>query len=535
MDKAQAAYQKKDYARSAELYLAAIEAGVQGADAPYNAACSFALAGKKREAFECLGMAVRRGMSNADHLVKDEDLTSLHGDPQWQPLMEACRASRKVEQQLWDSKAFETPYRDNLSDDEKVAGLSKLWFEIKINFVNFGLVPEVKWDALYLEYLPRVRQTKSTREYYKLLMQLGAQLKDANTNVYPPDELTDVFYARPRLTPRLVEDKVLIVGVSGDKLLQDGIKPGVEVLEINGMPVKNYARQEVIPYLSSSTKQDLEVRAYGYMLFAGPAEEPLRLTLADAEGNKFERSVPRIGFNTKPKTDSKPKAESSPKPQTVPPLKWKLYPDGIAYVPVDTFGNDRIVEQFKTAFSKVDKAAVLILDLRDNGGGNSGVGFRLLGMLTDKPFRISHWRTRDYRPVYRAAGVREEEWYEQTDGTWQPDGTRCYHKPVIVLTSPRTFSAAEDFCVAFDFLKRGTIIGEPTGGSTGQPLTFKLPGGGTARVCTKHDTYPDGKEFIGVGVQPHLLVVPTVADFRANRDTVLEAALTEARKLAGAK
>jgi C-terminal processing protease CtpA/Prc len=100
----------------------------------------------------------------------------------------------------------------------------------------------------------------------------------------------------------------------------------------------------------------------------------------------------------------------------------------------------------------------------------------------------------------------------------------------VVLTSVRSFSAAEDFAVAFDYAKRGTIIGEPTGGSTGQPLSFSLPGGGRARVCTKRDTYPDGKEFVGVGVQPQRVVHPTIADLRAGRDTVLEAALREVQR-----
>lgn len=59
-----------------------------------------------------------------------------------------------------------------------------------------------------------------------------------------------------------------------------------------------------------------------------------------------------------------------------------------------------------------------------------------------------------------------------------PDGTKLYTKPVVLLTSAGTYSAAEDFAVAFDAAKRGTIIGETTGGSTGQPLMFKLPGGG---------------------------------------------------------
>jgi len=46
-------------------------------------------------------------------------------------------------------------------------------------------------------------------------------------------------------------------------------------------------------------------------------------------------------------------------------------------------------------------------------------------------------------------------------------------------------------------------------------------------VCTKRDSYPDGKEFVGVGVQPDIVVHQTVADLRAARDSVLQAALKE--------
>jgi C-terminal processing protease CtpA/Prc len=99
-----------------------------------------------------------------------------------------------------------------------------------------------------------------------------------------------------------------------------------------------------------------------------------------------------------------------------------------------------------------------------------------------------------------------------------------------VLTSARTFSAAEDFTVAFDAMHRGLIVGEPTGGSTGQPMFFSLPGGGNARVCAKHDMYPDGKEFVGVGIQPGIVVKPTVSDLRKGKDTVLDAAIAELGK-----
>ncbi|MEM1181973.1 MAG: hypothetical protein AAGM22_26740, partial [Acidobacteriota bacterium] len=52
-----------------------------------------------------------------------------------------------------------------------------------------------------------------------------------------------------------------------------------------------------------------------------------------------------------------------------------------------------------------------------------------------------------------------------------------------------------------------------------------LPGGGSARIVTKRDTYPDGSDFVGRGVQPDLVAAPTVEAFRQGRDVELEAAL----------
>ena len=93
-----------------------------------------------------------------------------------------------------------------------------------------------------------------------------------------------------------------------------------------------------------------------------------------------------------------------------------------------------------------------------------------------------------------------------------------------MLIGGDTFSAAEDMAAAFDMLERGKLIGQPTGGSTGQPLMFALPGGGRARVCTKHDSYADGTEFVGVGVQPDIVVKLTLEDFRKKIDRTVEIA-----------
>jgi C-terminal processing protease CtpA/Prc len=74
-------------------------------------------------------------------------------------------------------------------------------------------------------------------------------------------------------------------------------------------------------------------------------------------------------------------------------------------------------------------------------------------------------------------------------------------------------------------MDRGEIVGQSTGGSTGQPLVIHLPGGGSARICSKRDRYPDGTEFVGVGVKPDIEIEPTIADFRSGRDAAVERAL----------
>ncbi len=49
----------------------------------YNLACSYALLGKKEEAFSELKKAVRLGYSDPDHMRADPDLESLRGDPRF--------------------------------------------------------------------------------------------------------------------------------------------------------------------------------------------------------------------------------------------------------------------------------------------------------------------------------------------------------------------------------------------------------------------------------------------------------------------
>jgi carboxyl-terminal processing protease len=511
-EQALAAYTAKDFARSADLFLAAAKSDAENPALFYNGACSAALAGRADDAFSRLQRAVDLGWGTAEQLSKDSDLASLHADPRWQQLIGSLERAAVQRDKLWNNPALATPWNVPLTEDQRVAGLSRLWSEAKYNFVNFDLVPALDWDAAYLQALPRVRAAASNQAYYRELQAFAALLRDGHTGVYAEKDATDAWDARPGVDTLLLEGRVIVRDVFDPALKDTGLQAGWEIVAVEGQPVRAYAAAAVEPYMSGLTPQDRAMRTFEYYLLSGRGDTPVRVTVRDLLGTEHKLALPRMPAEAR--YAAQPRKAS---------FEWKLLPGKVALVTLRSFGNDSAADEYLKHFEEIAKADAIVFDLRDNSGGNSGVGYRILATLTDKPFLTSAWRTRDYRPTYRA-WKRGEMSYRGEPGEIAPDAAHRYDRPVVVLTSARTYSAAEDFVVAFDAMKRGRLVGETTGGSTGQPLAVALPGGAFVRICTKRDTYPDGREFVGVGIKPQLPAQPTVAAFRAGRDTVLDAA-----------
>ncbi|QIP12937.1 hypothetical protein G8759_10035 [Spirosoma aureum] len=444
----------------------------------------------------------------AGYITEMNEFEEVRKDPSIKSMLAKGQAAAR----LFNSTALKTPYKANISEDEKVAGLSKLWSEAKYNFAYFDHIPDIDWDKLYLEYLPKIRATRSTVDYLHVLESFCAQLHDGHTDVWASDPiLADSVARRPPIRPMLVEDKVLVLDVTQDSLEKTGIRPMLEIIRIDGTPVREYADRYVRPYQSGSTPQNIDVGTYSYRLLRGPKDKPVTLEFRDQSGQTFSRQLPRSGYT---------------KLKSLPAFTFRILPGNVAYVQLNNFENDKALKGFEAAFDSIAVTNALILDIRQNGGGDSGYGWAILGFLTDKPMQTGSYSSRLYSPLRRARGETVVfEPVETNEHGWPANGKKLYKKPVVVLTSGQTFSAAEDFAVVFDVMKRGAIIGEPTGGSTGQPLAFSLPGGVMARVCTKRDMYPDGTEWNAKGIQPTVLVRPRVADWQAGRDTVLEAAL----------
>jgi len=310
---------------------------------------------------------------------------------------------------------------------------------------------------------------------------------------------------------------VIVTDVFDPALEADGVAVGTEIVSINDKAARDYAESVVAPYASGSTEQDRENRTYGYMLLQGDKSEAIRLTLKKASGETKSIIVHRY---------CEPSSKcSEPNRQ---PVQFRILPENVAYLAVHEFVDDKGAKAMLDNFAAITQAEGLILDLRENYGGNQRNAVAILRMLTDRPFAQVIVRMLDYKPGARSSGI--VGWTNEAGSKETPDPIHYYSKPVAVLTGPGTFSAAENFVVLFDAMHRGTLVGATTPGSTGDSVMFKLPGGGTARIMAMDIEYPDGRIFEGVGVHPQVSVAPTILDIKEGRDPVVEKAVAILRK-----
>lgn len=465
--------------------------------------------GKALDALEAMQRYAWLGEAGA-MILGDGAFAPLSGEPRFQAILQTTSTPSRM---LKDFGA-DAPYRERLSVEERIAGLTQFWSDAREYFVHFDNAPELDWNKTYLAFLPKVMAAETTLDYYRVLMQLAPLLRDGHTNIYPPRELTERFYARPPIVTELVGDAVLVVSVNSTALA-GRLKVGDELVAIDGVPVKRHAEEKVAPFVSSSTPQDHALRTYSYQLLSGDAAQAVRLTLRDSAGRQRDEIVARgqQDLNSHEK------------------FGFRMLAGDVAYLSLDHFESDEGVKAFTKALPRIMRAKGLVIDVRRNGGGSTVHGERILEHLTRQaiPRAMSFMRGPSIVAGHQARLVAWEPVPHFTPAH-DRDGD-VYEGPVVVLTSAATFSAAEDFVLAFNALGRGVTIGATTGGSTGKPMNIRLPGGGWGRICIKRDLLPDGGTFVGRGLKPDIEAGPTVRSIRKGVDPVLERALAHLKIL----
>jgi len=412
----------------------------------------------------------------------------------------------------------------DLSDAEKLYGLSLLWQEANYNFAFFDQVPDLDWDSAYQAFIPVVLATESTYDYYQELKRFVALLEDGHTRVWLSGQ-PGQYESYPWVLTENVQGQVVVSNVG--RSLQDELPVHSVIKTIDDEPAAQHALEERLPYTFSSTDYDRVDRVLAAAL-SGPPDKAVRIAYVTPGGERREATLDR-DRRTREDEWLLPTRSSRPR------FEFRWLEDDIAYIAVNTFNDAGVVDDFEAALPQLYRAKALVVDIRSNGGGNSINGYRIAAYMTDDTLKTSAWKTREHIAAYKAWGRFNERyndyaemnaWYDGgTHGEVAPAEGRRLIVPTVVLQEHATFSAAEDFLIAIEKIPQITTIGRPSGGSTGQPLALELPGGGRANICTKRDTYSDGRDFVGIGIAPDIFVEATIEDVQSGRDPALERAV----------
>lgn len=341
----------------------------------------------------------------------------------------------------------------NLDTGKKAFIMSRFCTEVKCNFVHY---PDLKfdWDSLCMANFATLTATKSDDEFMDGLEQLCAKLSDGHTKVYSINNQADAqnwIRPFPMITKR-VGDQVFVIDVYSSEFKKQRLGYGSELLEIDGQNIIEYANNHIRPTFASSTPQ-----WSNYAIFSG-------FELTKAKGTKMSQ----IKFRTPDGKISTIKSDRNIRwdiKSTSSAMDFRVLSDSIGLLTISSFDDGSFSrDQFDQIYQDIQKTKALIIDIRDNGGGNSSHADYIISHFADRPFRGGRWSSLMYIAAHASWGYSQEI-YMMDSGTMDPIQDKpTYLEPIALLVNATTFSSAENFCVTFKGLRRGKIIGTPTGG-----------------------------------------------------------------------
>ena len=415
----------------------------------------------------------------------------------------------------------------NISDEQKIYELSLIWREAEYNFAFWDrLEGKLDWDAAYRAALPAVLNTTNLLEYYMELKKFVALLRDGHSWVDFPNNFTDI----PRLPFYLqyIDGQYVVADVRA--AVADKIEQWSVIKAIDGIHIDDYLAQYVHPYIWHEKPESIGVSpTLAISLIGKPAEfvithkgmtETICLHPCTSYADSpwlYNDTVLSCGeqFIDAYNSDSH---------------SINMTNDDIAIITINGFINDDLPKDFEGNLPLLKKAKGYIVDIRKNGGGNELHAAAVASAFIDGDM----FGERAFLPIhngyYKAVGELRKRYESECKVHTAKEYGGYLMKPLAVLVSSHTASAAEDFLVMLDSAGKADFVGAHSYGSTGRPLMIPLESGGKARICTVQCAYADGRPFNNIGVKPHVPIEMTLDDYKNQFDAVMHKGLEHLRQ-----
>jgi len=199
---------------------------------------------------------------------------------------------------------------------------------------------------------------------------------------------------------------------------------------------------------------------------------------------------------------------------TIPSVTWKMLPghSGLGYIRVLQFNRTSTIPQLQEALASLERDGCrgLILDLRDNPGGDLHVAVELAGyFIPDGPV---------VRIVHR--GGAEE--------VWRSSNNKKIAVPLVVLVNEGSASASEIVAGAIKDSGSGILVGTRTFGKGLVQTVFTVGDDVGVKLTTDKYLTPKGRDIHGKGIEPDVYVEQPDG---GNNDRQLERAIEILEKI----
>ena len=190
--------------------------------------------------------------------------------------------------------------------------------------------------------------------------------------------------------------------------------------------------------------------------------------------------------------------------------------DSVGYIHYSSFQTPITEEDLDFVVERFKGLKGLVIDIRDNEGGDPANGYRLAR-------RIATERTMIYSTVYKD-GPGPNDYTSPLVAYLDTNDEKKFDLQVVLLTNRVTYSAGTVFAAMMKAIPAVTVMGDTTGGGGGVPLGWELPNGWFFNYSNSITRLPDGF-IIEDGIPPDVTINISEADQENGSDTILDEAL----------
>jgi carboxyl-terminal processing protease len=358
----------------------------------------------------------------------------------------------------------------------------------------------IDWQAKRTSFRPIAARAGNTQEFYDVLRQMIASLRDAHTRVYSPDEKFDWWTPRfvtVGLTIREVERAPTVIQIEADSAAsKTDIRPGDVIVSIDDVPVAQFVAQRM-RQLGLGDEGNIRHRVIAN-IFDGSAGTNVKIGWITRNGKHKSTVLQRywsqrnLGFNNQRKGK-------------------------IAILRLDAFTQSVAIEFAKSLPDVLDGAEGIVLDLRANGGGDAEAMADVASLFLDEGTNLGRFADRS------GASFELQTFPKRL---WRSSALAPIKLPLVVLTSENTSSAAEILAATLQAKGRAQVLGS---GTCGCVLAIRnrhaLPDGGVLDVSEFDYKTAGGVRLEGAGIKPDKVISVTRSDVYSRHDRPLERAI----------